>query len=191
MKKLTILLIFFFLVGCSPAFVISDRMSYNTQKQLSETLPHKCKVKITIDEQLKTFILQQRPSGFTGGGISTIFNVGESFSAFIEQGIKEVYTEKCDTIPEIKVSKKDFLLDFTYSALSALSFQGAIPDYVKIKTQIEIVSGSFVKIYPLETEIDLPAKDMGVLTQRDRAFTLAFEDLTRQLISQMLKDNIF
>ncbi len=187
MRKLTIFLIVF-IFGCSPAFVIDDRMSHSTTKYFRENISQKQKVILKIDDNLRKLVIQKRPSGFVGGGLNTIFNIGEVFTAYIEQAFDEIYRLNCDQCLNVYISTKEFNLDYTYSATGV--FQGqSIPDWVKIETQIDVRwNNNISKTYALKAEVDLPAKDIQTLTKKDRAFTLALEDITKQLITAIVKD---
>lgn len=191
MKSLTVAVVMLALTGCAMPYAVDDRISYKTASIVRNDVGVQKRIQLVVDDSLRKFILVQRPSSFTGGGVDTVINVGETLSAYIDQLYDKVYVLEPPQDIRVLIKMKESKADFKGSGYASFAFKGYMLDYFLLDTALEVDyqtnSKKFSKSYRYKSDRELSTQEIDTLN-KDAAIKIVLEDIAQHLVKDIAQE---
>ncbi len=185
MNKYYIIIAILFSISCSHVANLNLRSSYDFERSIKHESNRKYNYKFTISEETKRFKYATKPSGFIGGAADYYFNIGELFTAIIEQSENDKPNLKDKKI-ELAISK--YKMKFTFGGSALVGNSKQVVDYAKIEMEITAKNESNVKIYSYKDEIDLSYDKSISQPEMYGAVNIVLEKIILKLLDDINKD---
>lgn len=123
--------------GCTFSTTLDNRLAYSTEKSLMDRYKGAKALNFAMDQETRQFQYTGPPSGVLGIASQRSFPIGSTFSAYLEQAQKAIFTPaNHGAVTPIGVHLVDCQLKYTNSATAFAGMRRAV-DWVDITLTVE------------------------------------------------------
>ena len=175
--------------GCTFSTTLNDRLTYSAEKALLDRHTGTKGMNFTMDQTTRKFEYTGFPSGILGSATQRNFPIGATFTAYVEQAQKAIFSPANGAAIPIGVHLAKCQLEYTNSATAFMGGRRAI-DWVDITLTVDTLfpweNGKPTQI-TVHRVTDTSITEMAESTDPYRSVTRTLTGLTSDYIDEVIR----